>query len=70
MSDNNITDNKQHPSPPMGGFTSHLKSKQEMSSSGKVNMYNSLISHAGAQESAQVHLNTQVAGNGIMPIHH
>jgi hypothetical protein len=33
-------------------------------------MYNSLISHAGAQESGQVHLNTQVAGNGTMGIHH
>lgn len=62
MSDNNITDNNhnKHPSPPMGGITTHVKPsiKQEMSSSGKVNMYNSLISHTGAQESGQVHLNT------------
>jgi hypothetical protein len=72
MSDNNITDNNhnKHPSPPIEGTASHLKPKQDMSSSGKVNMYNSLISHAGAQESGQFHLNTQVAGNGMIPIHH
>ena len=61
MSENNIENNhNKHLSPPIGMIPQHKTSvKQEMSNSGKVNLYNSLISHTGAaQESAQVHLNT------------